>query len=87
VEDDGKVYITSPDKGSLEAAKKEVDLLTAEVEVGKNIQRQGGAHYAPAGRFLWRFSPGQDGLVHISAVDVSTSNGWKMPSGWVMKSK
>jgi polyribonucleotide nucleotidyltransferase len=64
IEDDGTVRIFSTDRASLEAAIREVDVLTAEPEVGR-IYRGKVTGIKDFGAFV-EILPGTDGLVHIS---------------------
>lgn len=70
VEDDGKVYVSSADKDSMEAAKAEVESITAEVEVGKIYKGRVVRIMPRLGAFV-EVIPGKDGLVHISQLDVN----------------
>ena len=69
VEDDGKVYITSADKGSMQAAKSMVEALTVEIEVGKIYKGTVVRIMPKLGAFV-EVLPGKDGLVHISQLAV-----------------
>ena len=66
VEDDGTVTIASPDTARVEEARRRIELITAEVEVGQiyegTIQRllDFGA--------IVQLLPGKDGLLHISQI-------------------
>ena len=64
IEDDGLVSITGTDSENVNQAKKLIEDLTAEVEVGKiysgKVQR-----IQPFGVFV-EILPGKDGLVHVS---------------------
>ena len=66
IEDDGTVTIASPDMARVDAAKKRIDEITAEVEVGQiyegTVQRllDFGA--------IVQLLPGKDGLLHISQI-------------------
>ncbi|MBN1269197.1 MAG: polyribonucleotide nucleotidyltransferase [Kiritimatiellae bacterium] len=64
IEDDGSVNIFSNDKAALQAAIHEVELITAEAEVGK-IYRGTVTGIKEFGAFV-EILPGKDGLVHIS---------------------
>jgi polyribonucleotide nucleotidyltransferase len=70
VEDDGKVYITSSDKASMDAARTEVEYITAEVEVGKIYKGKVVRIMPRLGAFI-EVMPGKDGLCHISQLDVT----------------
>jgi polyribonucleotide nucleotidyltransferase len=69
VEDDGKVYITSADQGSMQAAKSMVESLTVEIEVGKIYKGTVVRIMPKLGAFV-EVLPGKDGLVHISQLAV-----------------
>jgi polyribonucleotide nucleotidyltransferase len=69
VEDDGKVYITSADAGSMQAAKAMVQAITVEIEVGKIYKGTVVRIMPKLGAFV-EVLPGKDGLVHISQLDV-----------------
>jgi polyribonucleotide nucleotidyltransferase len=69
VEDDGKVYISSADKASMQAAKAMVEAITAEVEVGKIYKGTVVRIMPKLGAFV-EVMPGKDGLVHISQLAV-----------------
>ena len=73
VEDDGKVYISSPDKTSLEKARGMVQLITADVEVGKIYKGRVMRIMPRLGVFV-EVLPGKEGLVHISQLDVNHVN-------------
>lgn len=66
VEDDGTVTIASPDTARVEEARRRIELITAEVEVGQiyegTVQRllDFGA--------IVQLLPGKDGLLHISQI-------------------
>jgi polyribonucleotide nucleotidyltransferase len=64
VEDDGTVHIFSADSTGMDAAVKEVELISAEAEVGK-IYRGKVTGIKDFGAFV-EILPGKDGLVHIS---------------------
>ena len=64
IEDDGKVHIASNDKDSIEAAIKQVELLTAEAEVGKDYEGTVKT-IQDFGAFV-EILPGKEGLIHIS---------------------
>ena len=64
IDDDGKVFIASPDMASAEAAKQQIELLTAEVEVGKTYMGE-VKRIMNFGAFI-EVLPGQEGLLHIS---------------------
>jgi polyribonucleotide nucleotidyltransferase len=66
VTDDGIVKIFSVDKAAGEDAKKRIELITADVEVGK-IYEGKVARLMDFGAFV-TILPGKDGLVHISQI-------------------
>ncbi|QFY91126.1 polyribonucleotide nucleotidyltransferase [Magnetovirga frankeli] len=66
VQDDGTVKIFSVDKSAGEEAKKRIELITAEVEVGQ-IYEGRVARLMDFGAFV-TILPGKDGLVHISQI-------------------
>ena len=67
IEDDGTVYIASPDKHAIEAAKAIIDGIIFEPEVGA-IYTGRVTRIIPIGAFV-EFAPGKEGLVHISKLD------------------
>jgi polyribonucleotide nucleotidyltransferase len=66
VTDDGMVKIFSVDKAAGEDAKKRIELITADVEVGQ-IYEGKVARLMDFGAFV-TILPGKDGLVHISQI-------------------
>ena len=64
--DDGLVRIASVDKAAADAARKRIEQLTADVEVGK-IYEGKVARIMDFGAFV-TILPGKDGLVHISQI-------------------
>ncbi len=66
VTDDGMVKIFSVDKAAGEDAKKRIELITADVEVGR-IYEGKVARLMDFGAFV-TILPGKDGLVHISQI-------------------
>jgi polyribonucleotide nucleotidyltransferase len=66
VTDDGMVKIFSVDKAAGEDAKKRIELITADVEVG-TIYEGKVARLMDFGAFV-TILPGKDGLVHISQI-------------------
>ncbi len=64
IEDDGTVQIYSTSAEGMEVARREVEALSAEIEVGK-LYRGKVVTIKEFGCFVEVF-PGQDGLVHIS---------------------
>jgi len=66
VSDDGMIKIFSVDKAAGEDAKKRIELITADVEVG-TIYEGKVARLMDFGAFV-TILPGRDGLVHISQI-------------------
>ncbi len=66
VEDDGTVFVSSPNKEKLDAALEMVLALTAKPEVGK-VYKGKVVKLMDFGAFV-EILPGQDGLVHISEI-------------------
>jgi polyribonucleotide nucleotidyltransferase len=64
IEDDGSVFITSPDEASAEKAKKWIDNLTHEVKAGETFNAR-VTRIMNFGAFA-EILPGQEGLIHIS---------------------
>lgn len=64
LEDDGRVFITSPDKEASERAKAAIDAIVKDVEVG-NVYLGKVVRIMNFGAFV-ELAPGKDGLVHIS---------------------
>ena len=64
IEDDGSVFITSPDEASAEKAKKWIDNLTHEVKAGETFNAR-ITRIMNFGAFA-EILPGQEGLIHIS---------------------
>ena len=66
VSDDGMIKIFSVDKAAGEAARKRIEMITADVEVGKVYEGK-VARLMDFGAFV-TILPGRDGLVHISQI-------------------
>ncbi|MBQ2059238.1 MAG: S1 RNA-binding domain-containing protein, partial [Firmicutes bacterium] len=66
IDDDGMVYISSPNLAAAEAAKREVEMLVKEVEVGE-IYEGKVVRLMNFGAFV-EVLPGKDGLLHISRI-------------------
>ncbi len=64
LDDNGLVSITGTDSAKVEAAKKQIEALTAEAEVGK-VYTGKVVRIQPFGAFV-EILPGKDGLVHVS---------------------
>ena len=67
IEDDGTVFISSVSAEAAEAAMKQVEALTAEVELGK-VYSGKVVSIRDFGAFI-EILPGQDGLCHVSELD------------------
>jgi polyribonucleotide nucleotidyltransferase len=68
VDDDGKVFISSTNSESVDAAKVMVEAISAVPEVGKTYHARVVRIMPNLGAFV-QFMPGKDGLVHISQLD------------------
>lgn len=68
VDDDGRVYISSLNADSVEAAKEMVTGMTAVPEVGKTYHAKAVKIMPNLGVFV-QFMPGKEGLVHISQLE------------------
>jgi len=66
IEDDGTIKIASVDRGAGEDAKRRIEQITADVEVG-TIYEGRVAKLMDFGAFV-NILPGKDGLVHISQI-------------------
>jgi len=66
IEDDGTIKIAAVDKSAGEAARKRIEQITADIEVGK-IYEGRVAKLMDFGAFV-NILPGKDGLVHISQI-------------------
>lgn len=66
IEDDGMIFITSPDQVSAEKAKKWIDNLTHEVKAGEMFNAR-VTRIMNFGAFA-EILPGQEGLIHISEI-------------------
>ena len=67
IEDDGSIFISAVDKNAIAAAKKIIDGIVFEPEVGA-IYEGTVTRIIPIGAFV-EFAPGKEGLVHISKLD------------------
>ena len=67
IEDDGSIFISAVDKNSIAAAKKIIDGIVFEPEVGA-IYEGVVTRIIPIGAFV-EFAPGKEGMVHISKLD------------------
>jgi polyribonucleotide nucleotidyltransferase len=68
VDDDGRVYISSTNSESVDAAKIMVEALTAVPEIGKVYKGKVVRIMPKLGAFV-QFMPGKEGLVHISQLE------------------
>ena len=66
IQDDGTVQIASVDKAAGLEVRRRIDLITADVEIGKVYEGK-VVRLAEFGAFV-NFLPGKDGLVHISQI-------------------
>jgi len=64
IDEDGKIFIAAPDMESAHAAQEYIELLTAEVEVGKTYSGE-VKRIMNFGAFI-EVLPGKEGLLHIS---------------------
>ena len=64
IDDTGLVYIAAPDMNSAEAAVKQIELLTKDVEVGE-VYEGVVTRIMNFGAFI-EILPGKEGLLHIS---------------------
>lgn len=67
IDDDGVVTISSPDMARVELAKKRIDDICAEIEVGKVYDGQVTRILENIGAIV-QVLPGKDGLLHISQI-------------------
>ena len=73
INDDGIVMIASPDGESIEAAKKWIQSIVAEPEVGKIYANSEVMSVMDFGAFV-QVMPGKDGLVHVSEMSEERVN-------------
>ena len=66
IDDDGSVFIAGPDYESAENAKKMIELLIKDIEVGETYTGK-VVRILPIGAFV-EVLPGKDGLLHISKI-------------------
>ncbi|MBQ6475394.1 MAG: polyribonucleotide nucleotidyltransferase [Clostridia bacterium] len=64
IEDDGRVYISTPDSDAAKAAKKQIQSIVREIKVG-DVFKGKVVRIMPFGAFV-ELLPGKDGMVHIS---------------------
>lgn len=67
IKDDGKIFLASASKESIEAAKTWILQICAEPEVGKIYENCPVVTVLDFGAFV-EFMPGHDGLVHVSEI-------------------
>ncbi len=72
IEDDGTVHIYASKQEGLEAAKNMIDMMFAEVEIGKTYTGK-VMNVTTFGAFM-EVLPGKDGLVHISELEEGRVN-------------
>lgn len=65
VDDDGRVFISSQNADSVEAAREMVEAMSAVPEIGKTYKARAVKVMPNLGVFV-QFMPGREGLVHIS---------------------
>lgn len=65
IKDDGIIFIASPNKESIDAAKKWIESIVAEPEIGKIYENCRVVTVLDFGAFV-EFMPGHEGLVHVS---------------------
>lgn len=68
IEEDGRVYISTPDAAAAQQAVTMVEALTREIKVG-DIFLGKVVRIMPFGAFV-NLAPGKDGMVHVSELDV-----------------
>ena len=87
IEDSGLIKIASSDKAAAEEAKRRIEQLTADVEVG-SVYEGRVAKIMDFGAFV-NILPGKDGLVHISQIsnDRVESVGDKLSEGQMVTVK
>jgi polyribonucleotide nucleotidyltransferase len=64
IEDDGRVFIASPDQAAAASARKIIEAIVHDIEVGE-VYLGKVVRILPIGAFV-ELKPGKDGLVHIS---------------------
>jgi polyribonucleotide nucleotidyltransferase len=67
IKDDGKIFLASASKESIEAAKLWISQIVAEPEVGKIYENARVVTVLDFGVFV-EFMPGHEGLVHVSEI-------------------
>ena len=64
IEDDGRVYIATPDEEAAQKAKSMIEAIAKDIEVGE-VYLGTVVRIMPFGAFV-ELLPGKDGMVHIS---------------------
>ncbi len=73
IQDDGTVFIASPDGESIEAAKKMIRDITQDPEVGSIYENVPVVSVLDFGVFV-QIMPGRDGMVHVSEISEERVN-------------
>ncbi len=73
IKDDGTIMIASPDGASIEAAKRWIESIVAEPEIGKIYKDVPVVNVMDFGAFV-QIMPGKDGLVHVSEMSEERVN-------------
>jgi polyribonucleotide nucleotidyltransferase len=73
IKDEGIVFISSPDKASINAAREWIEGIVAEPEVGKIYENAPVMSVMDFGAFV-QVLPGKDGLVHVSEMSEERVN-------------
>ena len=74
LEDDGRVFILSPDEDSAKRARAAIEAIVKDIEVG-NVYLGKVVRIVNFGAFV-ELAPGKDGLVHISTVQSIWTRAW-----------
>lgn len=69
IEDDGRVYIATPDEKAATAARRMIEGIAKEIEVGE-VYKGKVMRILPFGAFV-ELIPGKEGMVHISKLSTS----------------
>lgn len=73
IKDDGTIFLASPDKKSIDAARQYILTLTVEPEVGTIYKNVPVVSILDFGAFV-QILPGKDGLVHVSEISEERVN-------------
>ncbi|MEO8863045.1 MAG: polyribonucleotide nucleotidyltransferase [Candidatus Saccharimonadales bacterium] len=73
INDDGTIFIASPDKASIDGAISYIQSITAEPEIGKIYENAPVMSVLDFGAFV-QIMPGRDGLVHVSEMSEERIN-------------